>query len=302
MVRDGTRTRKPVDNNVPVKKEEKPQKPVKEVTLKPKRKFTWGPNSRTGKVLAQTPNSFREAVLQFFVAGNRIKTQDFLDHTGYKRGSREFKQYIWAIKNDGVRLDVFNEALENSVGIEDKGPMDMINEVIDILRTYPGRGKMISALEELQSVDKVPDHMLPPEEDPALEYDDQQGADDEIEKAVDDIMEHPEVKEIVNEYSFDGILDVDKLLEKIEIDPNEFTIFPFALKKSELLKFKERLQDEQRRRTQESQGRTDQYSQDQGKGTGENIPGGTQGRYSTNWTRRRPKRIHRTSRRANKQT
>lgn len=258
-------------------KAEKPSKPIKEVTLRPKRKFTWGPNSRTGKVMAKTPNSFREAVLQFFVGGGRIKTQDFLDHTGYKRGSREFKQYIWAFKNDGVRLDVFHEAIENRFGIEDKGYMDMINEVIDILRTYPGRGQMITALEELQNVDKVPDHMPPPEEDPALEYDDLQGADEEVNKIVDDIMELPEVKEIVKQYSSDGILDVDKLLAGIEANPGEFTIFPFALKKSELLKLKERLQDEQRRRTQESQARTDQYNQDQGQGTGENTPRSAQG-------------------------
>ena len=279
---DGTRTKKPVDGNVPVQKKvepkAEPKKPIKEVTLKPKKKgFTFGPNSRTGKVMAQTPNSFREAALQFFIGGGRIKTQDFLDHSGYKRGSREFRQYRWAFKNDGVRLDVFNEALDNSFGIEDQGPMDMINEVIDILRTYPGRGQMITALEKHQSVDKVPDNMLPPEEDPSLEYDDINGADEEIEEIVDDIMELPEVKEIVKQYSSDGILDVDKLLAGIEASPGEFTIFPFALKKSELLKLKERLQDEQRRRTQESQTRTDQRNQDQSKGSGENTPRSDQG-------------------------
>ena len=281
----GTRTKKPVDGNVPVKKKaepktkaEKPSKPVKEVTLKPRKKgFTYGPNSRTGKVLSKTPNSFQEAVLQFFIGGGRIKTQDFLDHTGYKRGSREFRQYVWAIKNDGQRLDTFNEALDNSFGIEDQGPMDMINEVIDILRTYPGRGHMMTALEKMQDVETIPDHMLPPEEDPSLEYDDLQGADEETEELTDDIMDHPEVKEIIKEYSFDGVLDVSKLLDKIDTDPNEFTIFPFALKKSELLKLKERLQDEQRRRTQESQTGTGQHNKDQSQGARENTTRSDQG-------------------------
>jgi len=143
---------------------------------------------------------------------------------------------------------------------------------------FSGRGQMITALDNMQNIDQVPDHMLPPEEDPALEYqEDIIEADNEIEEVVDDIMEHPEVKEIVKEYSFDGVLDVDKLLARIDSDPGEFTIFPFALKKSELLKLKERLQDEQRRRTQESQGRADQYNQDQGHGTREDASRSDQG-------------------------
>lgn len=158
------------------------------------------------------------------------------------------------------------------------GDIEDIEAIIRIITDYPSITNILEALEILQNEDT--DNSLgsmPLRKDEGYISEDIEAADEETEKFTDDIMDHPEVKEIIKGYSFEGVSDVSKLLDKIDTDPNEFTIFPFTLKKSELLKLKERLQDEQRRRTQESQTGTDQHNKDQSQDTRENTPRSDQG-------------------------
>lgn len=110
-------------------------------------------------------------------------------------------------------------------------------------------------LERLQKgINEVPDRNLPSQEElgKAQEEfltDDLNDFNDEKDDLDADIMNNREVVDIIKEYSHeDGTLNVDKLLIEIDKNPGTFTIFPFALKESELIEFKNRLQNEQRKR------------------------------------------------------
>jgi len=197
--------------------------------------------SRTDKVLERDPESFLEATLQFFVKGGRIATQDFVAHTGFKPKTTEFRKFIWAIKNTGQSLDVFNEALQNSFGMEDKGPMDMINEVIEIMKMYPSRGKMLNALEDIQNQQEPQDR----EDIPDMEVIEADLEDMDRDEDFDYILNSETYGPIIDEFTnWEGYFNVGNLLAKIEADPFYFTTFPYGLSEQELKDFKKTLKND----------------------------------------------------------
>lgn len=121
--------------------------PLKEVPVQKNKRPLFKAGSRSATVLDKTPADFHEAAMQFFVGGGKLNTQDFMDHTGLPKNSPEIKSLIQVLSPKGVKMDIFHEHLENSFGMEDKGPMDMINELVELVNKFPSRGKMLSELE-----------------------------------------------------------------------------------------------------------------------------------------------------------
>jgi len=240
---DGTRTKQPA------------------YQVKPKKKS----KSRTQIALDSPANSFEEAVLQFFVGKGKVKTEDVISDTGFKRGSEELRklQFLGLVSEDGVALDVFHEKLENAFQFTDGGESkDMPNSIIDILKKYSTPGNMLKALERFQGKEVMPDHMLPEGYDEAQIKADIDNEPEVVEVA-DGIMNDPEVKDIVMEYSDKNGLNVDKLLEDIKFNPGHFTTFPFKLREDQLHDLNTELQNEQARRRKST-------SLESSKGPGEN--------------------------------
>jgi len=269
---NGTRTKKPVSKEM-----QQADLPVKTLKPKQKRSGNISPESRTGKALAIVPQDFTEAVLQFFLGGGRIATQDLISHTGYNRGDKDFNKLFGLHSKDGTRLDVIHEALPNSFGIEKGGAMDATNAVIDIIKNFPSRGKMLEEMERrIAAMENTTPNDVAPEDDPLYVEQDLQDAEGEMIEVFDDIMKHPEVMDILKEYSEDNAVDVDKLLSEIDSDPGRFTTFPFALRKSELEQLKTKLNELQRGRNTESPKGTEERNQAPVQGNREVAPGSGQ--------------------------
>lgn len=144
----------PIEEEVPkeIKKETPPQK---EITLKGKKKKTpFKEGSRSYKAMNEVAGDFTDAVMQHFITGGRISREDFIAHTGWGEADIKKSGVGFLLSKGGQKLDVFNEALENSFGIEEKGPMDMINTIIDIVKSNPTRGKMLDAFEKRHKMDQ----------------------------------------------------------------------------------------------------------------------------------------------------
>jgi hypothetical protein len=231
---DGTRTKKPV------KQKPKVKRPA----------FT----ARELRAMEQTPNSFEEEALQFFIGKGKVKTDDVIRYAGYERGSEELRklQFFQFISDDGVSLDVFHQSLQNGFEFADGGQsVDMVNAIIDILHRYRTKWDMVKALERSKNIDGMPDHMLPSDEEleaAQLEAD-QEANFPKVNKVFDDFMDTPDVKIILQEYTNKNGLDVDKLLNDIEFNPEIVSnLTPFGLSADELLKLKTELQNEQANR------------------------------------------------------
>jgi hypothetical protein len=243
---------------------------------KPKAKAKPKVKSRSAILTEREPESFLEAVLRFFVKGGRVRTADFVRYVGYPTNSSDFRHYIWAVKNDGVHLDVFNEQLKNSFGMEDKGAMDMINEIVDILRKYPGRSSMMDELQRLQSEEQMPDNMLPPEADMDAEITENEA---EVVELHNDIWSDPDMQDIFDKYSTDAGLDVNKLLDDLNNNPEKVSnLAPFGLRDNQKNDLKKYLEDEQSRRKENQIPESTQgLDQNKGKSGEENAPRSDQG-------------------------
>jgi hypothetical protein len=126
---------------------------------KGKRKVDFKPGSRTHTAITKRPNDFTESALQYFAGGGRLNTEDFIRYTGFERGTEEFKKYFQLLSKGGASVDRFHEKLEDSFGMENKGAMDMINEVINLMKDHPSRGKMLTELERRQGTKLTEDEM-----------------------------------------------------------------------------------------------------------------------------------------------
>lgn len=206
---------------------------------------------RRKKVLSREPESLQEHILQFFLSGGRIKTDDFIRFTGYKRGSKEFKSFLWALKNDGIALDRFMDigtGSWNDFGMADAAAMDVENAVIDALLTYGTPTRMAIKLEEMQQAKdfEFNNALLP--------------------KNLNNNEEINKFNDVITEFTDkEGNVDYEKIFNKIEDDPEFFTIYPFGLSKEEL----EQLKQEVNERRQNDTGTEAQGDKGNNKAEGE---------------------------------
>jgi len=114
---------------------------------------------RINKISEQTPRNLREAILDFFVRGGKLSSDDFTRYTGFNMG-KDGRNYISLLKkplggversNGGLPLDFIaehhipEEFHRNSQGVE--------NEIINTLLESGGsRNKMLAELEKSYGV------------------------------------------------------------------------------------------------------------------------------------------------------
>lgn len=104
---------------------------------------------RSKEVLKRDPESFEEAILQFFRRGGRISSEDFVRFTGFGPGTAEYKSFsAWALKKEGQKLDLFAEDIAGVALPE--GPLAIENEVIETLLSFNTPTSMLDRLVELQ--------------------------------------------------------------------------------------------------------------------------------------------------------
>lgn len=224
----------------------------REITIKQRKKPTnFNPDSKTARALNKTPESFEEAVMQFFIGGGKIWTEDIKRYiTG--NNTNELRRYFGLYSNNGAHMDVLHERLSDSFGIEEQGAMDEINSIVNLLRNpnTNTRAKMIDELlKRIESAKEEPEAPVQQEMLPEDYEDELSTLTAEIVEVSNDILDDPEIKTILSDFpSENEWFDVEKLLAKIEQDPGYFTIFPYGLTDEQLKSFKERLKDEQRRR------------------------------------------------------
>lgn len=95
-------------------------------------------------LLTLMPESFREAALQFFASGGRVRTSGFKKH--FQKA--DMKPYIWAIsdKSSGIYTDKLNEQELFSNFVSDSQRAE--NDLFDVLYELDGRNKAFYLLEK----------------------------------------------------------------------------------------------------------------------------------------------------------
>lgn len=148
--------------------DDKPKKKEKVIDLDKKktRKGSKNPfiSNEAKKQLEREPRTLEEAILQFFVGGNRILYDDFKQHTGFGerqrtgnvRGEKERRSYIWSYasrEKGGIPLDVIHE-YDAEIGRffreDNMGAMDGTNAVMDVLMSHRTRSSMVTRLQEIE--------------------------------------------------------------------------------------------------------------------------------------------------------
>lgn len=130
--------------------------------------------SRSGKAMNEVANDFEDAVMQFFIGGGRISKQDFIDNSGWGEADIKKSGLGFLLSKSGQKLDTFNEAVPNSFGVQDQGPMDMINRIVEVVKQNPTREKMLDAFEKRRKMDQP---FEPTEEEIAMQEADEKFAD-----------------------------------------------------------------------------------------------------------------------------
>lgn len=190
-------------------------------------------------VLQQDPVNFETAVLQFLLAGGKIKTQDVKDVSGWKWkdlsaiGMRFFS-------DNGVPLDLLPEHIP-TFGMEEIGKDGFITAFIDLIQAHPTITSVKEYLQELYRLDNAGKMMPEP------------GYWEPKTKGVDKITElvngNEELKGVLNSFLDEkGLIDFEKIAETLEKDPEFFTgSFPFELNDAEITELKNLLKDENRK-------------------------------------------------------
>ncbi|MBN1156719.1 hypothetical protein JXA85_03825, partial [Candidatus Woesearchaeota archaeon] len=226
----------------------------KEIKVRGKKRgpIKFKPDSPYGKALNKRTDNFEEAVMQFFIAGGRVRTDDFRRYMGFDPIK---EKYLWAIKNDGIHMDVLHEDLSESFKIEEQGTMAEINAICEVLKTYHTKNDMVEEL--LRRMDQpLKQEMAPEDIIPQMEDDSLENVEEYVPEAVDNLLEEiinsPETMSIFTSRRHEdsnGDIDWAFLRNLAEADPSYFTDgFLFGLNAREFENFKKLLNDTDRQR------------------------------------------------------
>jgi uncharacterized protein YfkK (UPF0435 family) len=203
----------------------------------------WPMSKADQERLIKEPQSFEEAVLQFFLGGGRMSMDDYYTHFGKSR--EEMRKNIWMYSKKGQRLDALNE---NSIfasyphllrGLD--GPMDMENAVFEVIRSHSGKNSIRERLDEIQNKPLEPEV---PEDIQA-----EQNTDFEVENSEitgNDVIDE-QLLSIFEEYYDNGEIDFSRLSEDLENDVGWFTVFPYNLSEQETNELKNILENADKR-------------------------------------------------------
>ena len=228
----------------------------KEIKVRKKRKgpVAFKPDSPYGRALDKTAESFEEAVMQFLIGGGKLWTKDVIAYVTGKNNPKELKNYIGMYANDGIHMDVLHEHLPNSFGIEDKGAMDEINAIVEVMDHYRTKKSMVKEL--LRRIDQPFEQELAPEYViEQMEDATEENIEDTVPETVDNllaqILASSETMSIFTSgryFDENNNINWDKLKDLAEKDPEHFTFFPFSLNETEFKNFKTLLNDAERQR------------------------------------------------------
>ena len=122
---------------------------------KAKRKRLFKPESRSGKAVNIPADNFRDAVMQYFISYGKVSKEDFIAYTGWDEADIKKSGVGFLLSGTGQKLDVFHEVLPNAFQYKEGGEsMDMINEVIDIMKSHPNRGAMLAEFERRHKIEQ----------------------------------------------------------------------------------------------------------------------------------------------------
>jgi hypothetical protein len=229
----------------------KPQKPAEDnrPVKKVKKKKGWPMSKADEARLSREPQSFEEAVYQFFLGGGRISMEDYYRHFG--RNNRERLKNIWmySSKPNAIKLDKLNEVSifqyhpELLTGIGD-GAMDQANAFVDVIRGMGGKSDIIRELDRIQSrtAEALEGEDLTPEEKEITEF------TDDVENLTDETLLDPDLLVIfeleLNELG-KSFADIKETAEK---EPEYFYVFPYGLSDKQFNELKDILNDTDRQR------------------------------------------------------
>lgn len=100
---------------------------------------------KVNPLTSREPESFEEEVLQFFVNGGRVDSQQLRREMGIRH--KDFKTFIYAHKNGGKLLDTWTQSSPFAFQFEGD-PRGGIDAIIDILSRYPTKSAMSARLAE----------------------------------------------------------------------------------------------------------------------------------------------------------
>lgn len=244
---NATRTKKPVAQYKP-----------DEGAQKLGQKKGWPMSKEDQKRLERAPQSFEEAVFQFFLSGGRISMSDYYTHFGNNKSER--LKNIWMYSKEGIALDKLNENAifaSHPELLKDMDAMDQANAFADVARGLDGKNDIRQKIDAVQGVIDTNDTPVPQSEE-----DESQELSTQVEELDADIKDDPQLMSIFdNEKTIDGKIDWDKLKNETSVNPGYFTIFPYGLNDAQLNELKSILSDGQRQ--EELQARADKYSNTQ---------------------------------------
>ncbi|HQB52625.1 MAG TPA: hypothetical protein PLX62_06940 [Bacteroidales bacterium] len=247
---DAKRTRKPVDPNVPVKEKEE-QKPSEDTrpVKKVKKKKGWPMSKADEARLSREPQSFEEAVYQFFLGGGRISMANYYRHFGRNNSERLKNIWMYSSKPNAIKLDLLNEVSifqyhpELLTGLGD-GAMDQANAFVDVIRGMGGKSDIRRELDRIQSrtAEALEGEDLTPEEKEITEF------TDDVENLTDETLLDPDLLVIfeleLNELG-KSFADIKETAEK---EPEYFYVFPYGLSDKQFNELKDILNDTDRQR------------------------------------------------------
>lgn len=246
-------------------------RPVKKL----KEKKGWPMSKADEARLSREPQSFEEAVYQFFLGKGRISTERLKWAMG-TRSREDYSSYIWAHKKEGgQQTDKLNEAFifqahpELLAEFEDSQMAE--RAFFDILLSVHGMNDIRTRIDEIQSkIDNV-DQEQPEVESPE-EQDDIDAGQVITEELRPMAEEDPEIMLIFELEISELGKTLDDLKEIAASDPSYFQVFPYGLNEKQFNEFKNILNDTEKQ--QQINGLVDQVSSVESRSEGDNqVPG-----------------------------
>ena len=243
------------ENVSEVPKEVKKEKPVEQGDSKPDKKLQAKINrqqaaknrkrpARIEKVLSREPESIYEAILQYFVAGGRVDSEQIKRDIQGKGAESRSKIFLFGKKN-GQKIDLLYEKFPNSFGAEDLSGYEFSQQVMDVINNNASIWKMVERLERLQEGDIQ-------QQVPEEELSNEQIVEKEVENDAEGFREFPELVPVIEYYIDDsGLINWNGILEALENDIETFTQFPFGLSEDQINELINIIKDEPKRQNYE---------------------------------------------------
>jgi hypothetical protein len=96
------------------------------------------------------PETFEQGLLQYFLSGGRINREQFKKYSGLTN-NKDLIYFFSILKNEGQPIDTINEVVDTFGKLTES--MDLINEVVSIITSNPGKRAMGERLKFLFNTD-----------------------------------------------------------------------------------------------------------------------------------------------------